>query len=215
MDLFLRRAFRLPQTYLLLIGIFLGYLSLTIFFNFRAIALLWGGAIAISTSALWFWLLYRDLQKSSDNLLERDIFIKQLPKDNLKLNKHARHQYQEAKKWAIASQDFAAQIGHYESILIPELLETLNTVIALLQQVGDTLQAKEKMTSASGRERVEQRLQSSCDRLLNTKDSLQNLQESIAIASLDKNAAVISEDLPSQLSLLIDNNKQTLSQLKN
>ncbi len=213
MNLFWRRVFSLPQTYFLLTGALLGYLCLILWLRPRPVVLLSGGAIALAMISTWLWE-FRPKQspqeRATANLLDQEIFLVQLTALEGNIPTLPESAWQRARHWAHKSQEFAQRIAEREATLIPELLETLHTVLDLSGQVVEALQVMSQIQTSAYRRLAQQRLQASCNRLRETHDQLQHLQDQIALATLDRGEAGLSSALPKRLQVLIADNKSTL-----
>ncbi|PSB17080.1 hypothetical protein C7B65_19915 [Phormidesmis priestleyi ULC007] len=110
--------------------------------------------------------------------------------------------------WAEATQRFATQIASRESTLIPDLLDALHTVLALTQQVVDALQTVNQVQSAAYRPLARQQLQATCDRLEQTHNELQQLQDQILLSGCDR--TLLEDNLPLSLRLVIETNRTVL-----
>ncbi|MEB3233193.1 MAG: hypothetical protein VKJ64_19460, partial [Leptolyngbyaceae bacterium] len=93
------------------------------------------------------------------------------------------------------------------SLLHPDLLEAVHTVLDLTQQVADALNVLQTIQTPVYQQMVQARLRQSCDRLQQTHQQLQQLQDQVALASLDANAAT----LPQRLQQLIAANQEILN----
>ncbi len=197
--------FRLPQTYLLLAGTLLGYLWFVIALGSHWLVLIIGGAIALGMISVWFRYLHKTMFKPSENLLDRATFLAHLATFDYQVVSAPMKQ---AYDWAEATQRFATQIACREPTLIPELLDALHTVLALMRQVVAALQAVDQIQSATYRPLAQQQLQATCDRLAQTHDELQQLQDQILLSGFDLTRSEIS--LPASLRLVIETNRTVL-----
>lgn len=205
-----RKIWRLPQTYILLIGAGLGYLCLIVWLTPRLIVLLTGGVITFSMVLAWLWQFRQERTGSAEsNLLESPIFLKQLMAVENRVPKRSDPTWERVQRWAGETQLFAAQIAQREPTLAPELLEALYTVLGLTQQVADGLEAVRHIRTKTYRDLAQQRLQESCDRLQTTHAQLQQLQDQIVLSSLTAETTS-STALPQRLQGLIADNRTVL-----
>ncbi|HEY9647150.1 MAG TPA: hypothetical protein V6C88_12305, partial [Chroococcidiopsis sp.] len=193
-----------------LAGVTLGFICFVTVLRPRPVVLGVGGAIALGTTAAWF-SGFRPAPFSPDaavDLLERDNFMSQLSGLELKLPGLPNSTWTEARQWAEQTQQFAERIAIREPTLIPELLETMHTVLDLSGQVAEALQVIRQIQTPTYRTLAQQRLDASRDRLQQTFSQMQALQDQMAIASLDRG----SDDatLPLSLQALIADNKTIL-----
>jgi hypothetical protein len=213
MNLFWRRVFSLPQTYFLLTGTLLGYLCLILWLHPRPVVLLSGGAIALTMISAWLWEFRpkrSPQERATANLLHQDIFLVQLTALESKVPTLPESAWEKARNWAHKTQELAQRIAEREPTLIPELLETLHTVLDLSGQVVEALQVMSQIQTSAYRHLAQQRLQASCNRLQETHDQLQHLQDQIALATLGRGEAGGTSALPKRLQVLIAANKSTL-----
>ncbi len=141
----------LPQTYGLMLGVSLGYGMLVYWLGFGTLVLIPGGIISLGTLCLWFWQIYP--LPVAATLLNQSTFQTHLAQFKLGPSVSAQqHPWPQVCQQARESQAFAAQIAAQEPSLIPDLLEALHTVLALVEKVGQTLQALDTVQSTSYRQ---------------------------------------------------------------
>jgi hypothetical protein len=114
-----------------------------------------------------------------------------------------------AYQWASDSQTAAAEIAERDSTLIPDLLEALYTVEGLAANIAGSTVALEQVQTEQYRTLTQQQLETSCDRLQETRHQLQSLRDQVVLAQLSADAKA-SAALPDRLQLLIEANKTTL-----
>jgi hypothetical protein len=213
MNLFWRRVFSLPQTYFLLIGAVLGYLCFILWLGPRPVVLLSGGAIALTMILIWLWEFRpkeNPQERATANLLHQEIFLVQLTALGANIPTLPESTWERVRHWAHKTQELAQRIAEREPTLIPELLETLHTVLDLSGQVVEALLVMSQIQTSAYRHLAQQRLQASCNRLQETHDQLQHLQDQIALATLDRGETGVTSALPRRLQVLIAENKSTL-----
>lgn len=203
-----------PQTYLLLLGTALGYGGLLWLAGPKPITVLGGGGISAAMIGSWAWGFRPPKNEDpSSNLLDAAVFRSQIDPLGKRVPTASQPTWTEAQAWAVASQRFAARICEREPMLQGDLLEALHTVMALSQQVAEGLAVIPQIETATYRHLTQQRLEASRDRLRDTHDQLQQLQDQVALASLDSNTLerdTPSGDLPQGLQTLIVANKHIL-----
>jgi predicted PurR-regulated permease PerM len=205
---YLSHAIRFRETYWLITGAILGYVCFVSILGTSGLVIGVGGAIAFAMIATWFWNLNQTLSKSTQNLLERKVFLAQLSRLEQKIDQISQATWQQAYHWAEATQQFATQIAQQEPILIPELLEALHTVLNLTKQVVSALETVNKVKSHNYRLLANQKLEVSCLRLQQTHDELQQLQDQVLLSSLNHPHGDVN--LPQSLQLLIAANKTAM-----
>lgn len=210
------KAFRLPQTYWLIVGTALGYGAMLVFTGFRPMGWLVGGLITIGMLLAWFWQFRQEPVSTAGNLLVPAEFQARLAAIATQFPQATTStDWQQAKQWAEASHAAASQIAERDSLLIPDLLETLYTVTALAQQVVGASQALKQVQTPTYQQLTQEHLQTSRDRLRETHDQLQQLRDQVVLSQLTTEAATSTADLPNRLQWLIDTNKTALQQPPN
>ncbi|MBD1912934.1 MULTISPECIES: hypothetical protein [unclassified Leptolyngbya] len=207
----LQHLLRSPQTYLLLVGLGLGYGGLLHWQGTRPVVWVCGGAIALITLAAWIWQNrpQPQLEGATDNLLDPVVFRERLKIVERQLPNAAQPEWTQAQSWALQIQQSAESIAQREPSLTPDLLEALHTVLDLSGQVAGALQVTQKIQTESYRQLAQEQLAKSSDRLRETWTQMQQLQDQLALSALEQQAAQ-TEPLPAQLRLLITHNKTTL-----
>lgn len=204
------KILRLPQTYLLFLGIILAYFGWVVWLGSRPLVLLIGGVITLLTLMSWFWQFRQVLPKVGEiNLLNQEQFNRELSHLETQIMESS-PEWKKAKLWAEKSQVFAEKIAQKEGSLTPELVETLYTVMDLTKQVVEALNVKNQIQTPVYRKMATKRLHDSCDRLEQTYLQLQELQDQVTLASLDQRQALKSA-LPHRLESLISANKTILN----
>ena len=204
------KAFRQPQTYLLLVGTGLGYALLLTTVGPRPLAWAGGGAIATTMVASWLggWRRSAPPELGSD-LLDRDTFMQHLDLLTQGLPSRQQRPWRQTVTWALESQAFAHQIYQRDPLLQADLLEALHTVVDLARQVAEGLAVIEQVQTPTYRQLAQQRLTASSDRLQVTHAQLQQLQDQVTLASLDPETGRGSL-LPQGLQTLIAANRDIL-----
>ena len=210
--LFWRKFFKLPQTYLLLLGAVLGYSCFLLILRPRPLTLLGGGLITLTAMGTWVVEVKKELTWLQDNLLDREVFQLRLKAIEQKVQNRASPHWHQAKTWVLEIQQFASRIGEREPGLLPELLETLYTTLTLSEQLVDKLLATAQVKSDAYREIAQQQLQTSYDRLQVTHDQLQGLHDQVVLLSGDHSLAFAPAEIPVQLRSVIEANRIALRQ---
>lgn len=212
----LQNFLRLPQTYLLLLGLVMGYGGLLRWQGTRPIVWLLGGAIALITLAVWVGQTRPQPQPegAADNLLDPIVFRERLKVLERQLPPASPPEWTQAQTWALQIQQCAEQIAQREPSLTPDLLEALHTVLDLSSQVAEALHVTQRIQTPTYRQLAQERLTLSGDRLHETWAQMQQLQDQLALSALEQQAAQ-TEPLPAQLRLLIADNKTTLQTSEN
>ncbi|MEM8614104.1 MAG: hypothetical protein AAGF93_18925 [Cyanobacteria bacterium P01_H01_bin.105] len=199
---------RQPQTYLLLLGTAFGYGLLIAFVGNRPVVWVGGGAVATVMAGSWV-TGYRSLpmgEHDDSDLLNAASFQRRIEVIQSGVARDRNQTWQPIKNWALQSQTFAVRICDREPTLRTELLEALHTVVELAQQVADGLRVQAQIQTPKYQQMAKQQLQQSCDRMQQTHQQLQQLQDQVALASLSQGDA----SLPKRLEILIAANKEIL-----
>ncbi|MGB3513102.1 MAG: hypothetical protein WBA93_28585 [Microcoleaceae cyanobacterium] len=209
-----RLVLNLPTTYLLFIGTAIGYLSLIFNQGLRGIVLLVGSIIALLIAAAW---LFRVQQLHSTfnaqaSILEAEFFQTELEALERKLADRSSPGWEQIHKWTWKIHHFSQHIASYEPELIPDLLETLYTVLNLFEQSVIARNALSKVHNKSYIILAQNYLKASDKRLHRTHDQLQRLRDQIVLAQLPDTELAVKNNLPKRLQVLINDNKNTLQQ---
>jgi hypothetical protein len=203
------KFWKLPQTYLLLVGLGLGYAVLWGLAGNRWLTFLGGAVIAGAMVGSWALGFRRNPSVASDsNLLNVEAFIYHIEPLGQRVPGSGQKTWRQVEAWAAESQQFAARIAERDPLLQMELLEALHTVVDLARQVADGLAVISQIETSTYRQLAQQRLTASRDRLQATHAQLQQLQDQVALSSLEAEASQAS--LPQSLQILISANKLIL-----
>ncbi len=198
----------LPQTYLLLGGTALGYALLMVLAGPKPVAVLAGSGVAAAMVSSWAaGFRPREAIANSGDLLDTQTFAGQLDILGQQVPSKAQKAWRDVQAWSTESQQFAARIYERDPLLQVELLEALHTVLDLSSQVADGLAVLEQIETPAYKQMAEQRLTASRDRLQATHSQLQQLQDQVALSTLDTSG---NDTLPQRLQTLIDANKTIL-----
>jgi hypothetical protein len=203
------KKIKIPANQSYLFGTGVG-LSLFIFIlGWRLIVLLTGGAIALTSIIYWFWQNQPppNAQAPSSNLLQADIFAEHLACFQPRIPTTRLEVWVTAQTQAIRIQTNAEQIAFRESVLIPDLLETLHSTLDLTEQVADALHLLDQMQTPQYKTQAQQQLQKSLARLETTHNQLQALNDQFAWEQLEQRSHDTSA-LASGLRILVSENEK-------
>ena len=212
-----QQAIVMPQTYALIVGTLLGFGGLVGVVGNRP--LVWAGGSGISLVMLGSWVWgFRSPQKSArspmiQNWLQSETLVTYLAELEQGLPSAQDAQdatWRSAKIWASQAQTAAQQIVEQDPLLHVEIIETLHTVMALVAQIAEALNVQAHIQTPIYRNAAQQHLQASCDRLQDSNNQLQQLQDQLMLSKLER--SIYSEDsrLPQRLQTLIAANKLIL-----
>gem|GEM_PF-1759849 len=212
-----QQAIVMPQTYALIVGTLLGLGGLVGVVGNRP--LVWAGGSGISLVMLGSWVWgFRSPQESArspmiQNWLQSETLVTYLAELEQGLPSAQDAQdatWRSAKVWASQAQTAAQQIVEQDPLLHVEIIETLHTVMALVAQIAEALNVQAHIQTPIYRNAAQQHLQASCDRLQDSNNQLQQLQDQLMLSKLER--SIYSEDsrLPQRLQTLIAANKLIL-----
>ncbi|MBD1917664.1 MULTISPECIES: hypothetical protein [Cyanophyceae] len=197
-----------PQTYLLLGGTALGYALMIVLAGPKPVAVLAGSGVAAAMVSSWAaGFRPSEATANSGDLLDAQTFASQLGTLEKRVPPKAQKTWREVQDWSTESQRFAARIYDRDPLLQVELLEALHTVLDLSGQVADGLAVLDQIETPAYQQMAQQRLAASRDRLQATHSQLQQLQDQVALSTLD---TVGDSTLPHSLQSLIEANKTIL-----
>ncbi len=199
-------------TFYLGLAVGVGYACFVAWLGLRLIVLLTGGLIAIATIGFWFWQLRRDRSTPAPtpDLLQPEVFLKQLIAMEVQVPNATRSTWQVAQQQAEAIHQAATQIAQYEPTLIPDLLETLHTVLVLVTNLVQTLQVSQQVQTPQYQALGQQQLERNQLQLQTTHQQLQELRDQIAIEQLEQRTVTTSA-LSTKLQTLIAENTSLIS----
>jgi hypothetical protein len=200
---------KVPTTKYYFFGVGVGFAIFVLILGWRFIVLLTGSAIALTAIVYWFWKTSAPSISPSHSfgLLQASIFLEQL--DYLQPRIPATHLnvWSATQAQAINIQINAEQIALRESLLIPDLLETLHSTLDLSEQIADTLHLLDQMGTPEYQARTQQQLQRSLARLEVTHTQMQGLNDQFACEQLEQRSH-FAPALASGLRVLISENNK-------
>ncbi|MDZ8106250.1 MAG: hypothetical protein RM338_11605 [Nostoc sp. DedQUE12a] len=204
-------SLRFSDTQLLLIGLLIGYVGFVLWLGMRLIVLLSGAVIVVLAIASSYVQLKRPKTNSlvtSANLLEKDVFLSHIKCLDNQIPDVSQPLWRSVQQQAEAIQEIATQIAEQESTFTPDLLETLHTVLDLVEQIIPVLQITPQLRMSSYREFAQQKLESSRQRLQQTHKQLQELHDQFALENLKKRSFTTSDVISARLQILIAENER-------
>lgn len=207
MSAHLHRIGRSPHTYFLLAVLTTGYIAYVLWLGLRWIVFLSGAVIVAGAIAFWIRQFPRPKPLSTiANLLQPEIFLSHLNTLKSPTSEATEPHWRSAHQQAEAIQHIAKQIAQREPTLIPDLLETLHTVLDLADQFGQALQVSQQVQTPHYQQLAQQRLQHSEVRLQQTHDQLQALHDQIALEHLERQSLTLTSGISERLRILIAEN---------
>jgi hypothetical protein len=209
--------FKLSHSRYLLISLFLSYLGFIYWQGIRVIVIVSGAFILGLALFAWAKQLQRlkhhntNSQTKVPSLLQAGDFAqiinalaRRIPQTSYPLWQPIQQQAQKISSLTIA-------IAQKEPTFIPDLLETLHTVIALVKQLSEILQVIGSVHTSHYQASVQHQLQHSQARLQQTQDQLQAFHDQIVVEQLDQHSAQINFSvLSDRLRALISENTSSI-----
>jgi hypothetical protein len=180
-----RRTVQLSETHYLLLGVGASYLAFVIRLGMRPMVLLIGAVISIGTIIVWYWQLHRVLSTASADLLQPKIFLHYLRAFESQIPHRSKTSWETIRQQSQMIQQLATQTAQRDPTLIPELLETLHTILALVEKIVYALQALQQVETYLAQQRAEQKLRQGAARLQESHQSLQELHDQLALQHLE------------------------------
>ena len=182
----------------------------------RPVVLSIGLAIALLTLLAWAWQVSRlpNLRSQlapehSANLLDTAVYANRIERLQTQFRLHEQAAtWQQAVDWSQSSQVVAVAIADRSPALSADLLETLYTVLGLLEQVGQAIQVTQEVETPTYQRLAKEKLDTSLQRLEVTYQDLQVLRDQLALSSLSPESE--SQKLPVNLQVLIQANAAAL-----
>ncbi|MGG6265361.1 hypothetical protein ACQ4M3_40185 [Leptolyngbya sp. AN03gr2] len=203
-----QRMIRLPETRYLLLGISTAYLIFVLNVGIRPIVFLVGAGICLMTLLAWYWQIRQMLMNSATDLLQTSVFLNYVNAFDQQIPPAAKVQWKPFRQGALKIQHLTTQIAQHDITLVPDLLETLHTIVALLEKTTQTLQASQQIKTNLAQQQTTQTIQNCATRLQESYLSLQEIHDQLAL----KDASQFSVAL-AQLQILIATNQTFLTEL--
>lgn len=197
----------------LLAGLLLGYGGLVLWQGLRLIVLVTGGAITGLAIATWCFFPRpqdRGPALSSANLLEREVWLRQLEDLAPLLPAAAQPEWQTAVHQATSIHPIVAQMAQQEPTFIPDLLEALHAVLHLVDQLGQALQTTQQVQTPYYQALAQQQVQRSQTRLQQTYEQLQELHDQLMLTHLTQRSRETVAGLSTRLQFITAENAQSL-----
>lgn len=199
----------------LLLALALGSFGMVVWLGLRWIVVLSSLVICGAAIAAWKHQLNHHRKMSliapnSANLLQSDTFIAHLDHLEGRFPEISELLWRSARQRAEAIQAIAAQIAQTESAFIPNLLETLHTVLDLTEQLAQALKAVQQVKTYHYQQLAQQRLHSSQMRLNQTHNQLQELRDQIILDTLQQQSLTPAAEMSTWLQTLIKDNENGL-----
>ncbi|WP_236145057.1 DUF2244 domain-containing protein [Nostoc sp. CMAA1605] len=196
-------------TQLLIVGLLIGYLGFVFWLGVRWIVIFSGALIVALAIASWKWRLQDQEAIALDdtvNLLQANVFLNHINYREHKIPDASKVLWQSVKQQAVTIHQIAVEISQEESTLTPDLLETLHSILDLIDRLVQGLQVNTKVQTPYYQELTKQQLQSCLARLQDTQDQLQELHDQIALDNLGNPMLNHTSVISSRLQTLINEN---------
>lgn len=219
-----QQSFRSRQTRYLLFWLLAVYSAYLVWLGVRPIVFVSGALLCVVT--LFAWPLAsrsptensgNGLSKSDEsNLLDKAVFHRRLKAlcflpPGVRLNETALDYWQKTYAQVGDIHQVAVTIASQESRFIPDLLDTLHTVLDLSVQFSRAFNAAKQVKTEAYQKVAQQQLRASTYRLSQTYTHLQELHDQLLLDGLEADVAAVASGVSKRLQLLIDTNKRELA----
>ncbi|HEY9888732.1 MAG TPA: hypothetical protein V6D02_10050 [Candidatus Obscuribacterales bacterium] len=184
-----RRHRRFFPTLGLLAGLALGSLGLVVWLGLRWVVVV--GSMAVCGGAIALWQRQLSHHKkllstapSSANLLQKPTFLAHLNYLETQFPEMSPPLWQLTRQRAEAIHQLAEQIAQQETTFIPNVLEALHTVLDLVEQNAQALEAVQQVKTHRYQQLAQAQLHHSQQRLEHTHNQLQALRDQIILGTL-------------------------------
>lgn len=204
---------RPPSLRWLLAGLTVGYGGLVLWQGLRLVVLITGGAITAAAITAWYCFpkpQSRNLAASSTNLLELEVWRWRLANLEPLLPTVTQPQWQKTVQQAVAIHPLVTQIAQQEPTFIPDLIETLHTVLELVDQLSRALQTTQRVQMPHYQALAQQQLRRSQTRLQQTHEQLRELHDQLMLTDLTQRSQSIVSGISIRLQLITAENAQSL-----
>lgn len=218
-----QQSFRSRQTRYLLLWLLAVYSAYLVWLGVRPVVFVSGASICVMTLFSWPLVLRsptEDSRNKSDksdgsNLLDKAVFqcrletLCTLPQ-GVRLNETALSYWQKTYAQVGEIHQVVVAIAAQESLFIPDLLDTLHTVLDLSAQFSKAFGAAKKMKTSSYQKVAQQQLRASTYRLSQTYSQLQELHDQLLVEGIETEAFDVTSGVSERLQPLIKSNKSEL-----
>jgi ElaB/YqjD/DUF883 family membrane-anchored ribosome-binding protein len=201
------RVLVLPQTYGLLGFLLLGAIALIVSLGLRPVVLLGIAAVWIGVLGEWWRSVARLRRPAASDLLEQAVWGDRLKE--LSQRYRGSRYWSEVEEQCQAIHEAAGRILQQDPELSGDLLETLLSSLSLGEQVLSAEGTLAQVETPEGRRLAKGYLRQASDRLQQTRQQLQQIQDQLLLANLDRQQGA-SSDLPQTLKLLVADNRSVL-----
>lgn len=211
-----QQAWGIRQTRYLIIYLFAAYGSYLIWLGIRPIVFLSGALIFVFTLLAWVSTPRLPPQESDESdLLNPSVFYAQLEVSRSLLQRDLFGQvalgyWEKTYAQVDAIHQLAVAIAHQESLFIPDLLDTLHTVLSLSTQFSKAFNAAKKMKTSSYKEMAQQHMKASTYRLSQTYSQLQELHDQLLANGIEAELSDASSGVSQRLQTLIKDNASAI-----
>ncbi|MGD1866769.1 MAG: hypothetical protein ACFB0D_19630 [Phormidesmis sp.] len=214
-----QQSWSIRQTRYLMLWLLTAYGAYLFWLGIRPIVFLSGALVCSVTFLVWLLRPHStstegNTEKNNSNLLDLDSFrchladSRALPR-GVHLNDTALGYWRKTYAQVEAIHQVAIAIAHKESLFIPDLLDTLHTVLALSAQFSQAFTAAKQMQTPSYQKVAHRQLQSTTYRLSQTYRHLQELHDQLLAEDMDTGSSSAS-GVSDRLRAVISSNKSEL-----
>ncbi len=211
------RRFFVRRTQYLGLCLLAAYGTYLLWLGIRPIVIFSGALICILTLFSWLLNSRPSVEKQDDsNLLDQTIFHARLEalcslSRNAKSKDAGLIDWQRKYAQVEGIHQVVSAIAHQAPLFIPDLLDTLHTVLELFSQFTQAFLATQQLKTLQYQKIAQQQLLASTYRLNQTHTQLQELHDQLLTEDMDMHSPALSSGVSSRLQTLITSNKSELA----
>jgi len=211
-----QQSWRSRQTKYLALGLSSFCGAYLIWLGLRPVVVITGAMICLVTLLVWPLLPSpTTISTDSDDLLDPKVFFSQLDESLVLpgacLDDTALHYWQQTYAQAEAIHRVAVAIAHKDAFFIPDLFDTLHTVLGLSAQFSQAFDATQQLKTLLYQKVAQQQLLASSHRLSQTHYQLQELHDQLLVNGMERASYKRISAVSTTLQTLIQNNKSGLT----
>jgi len=211
------RRFFVRRTQYLGLCLLAAYGTYLLWLGIRAIVIFSGALICVLTLFSWLLNPHLPIEKQDDsNLLDQTVFrarleaLCSLPR-NAKSKDAGLVDWQRKYAQVEGIHQIVSAIARQAPLFIPDLLDTLYTVLELFSQFTQAFLATQQLRTLQYQKVAQQQLLTSTYRLNQTHTQLQELHDQLLTEEMNMHSPTLSSGVSSRLQTLITSNKSELA----
>ncbi|MEO0867032.1 MAG: hypothetical protein AAFY17_01045 [Cyanobacteria bacterium J06642_11] len=198
----------------LLLGLLGGYGIFLAWLGLRWIVLISGAIIMVTTVCLWQFSLTSspEAEPSAHTFLNPGEFLIHIQTLNDRVSPTHQEHWQSSYQQIIAIEQLVQQIMQQQPSFIPDLLDTLHTVISLAEQLIDAISITQQVRTPYYQKLALQQLHTSQLRLQQTYHQLESLHDQLMVTELEWRTAQSLGGMAERLQVLVAENTQSIQE---